>query len=160
VLHVLAVVLDSANAIHWLKGASGMLVLHESDGRTQVVQMLTDLPWPIRDRDTIMKRSVDVLTPGSEFRVRFLCAPGELAEKAGTIRVRRCDSHFSLRAVEPDKTYVDYQVQIDPGGGLPDWSIHWLEKRVTVDTLSRLASQVERTAGKYANVMQRWTGEH
>jgi hypothetical protein len=159
VLHVLAVVLDSPKSVHWVKGASEMTIVRELDGRTQFVQMLTDLPWPIRDRDTIMKRTVDVLTPASEFRVRFLCAPGELPEQRGAIRVQHCDSHFALRAVEPNKTYVDYQVQIDAGGGLPDWSVHWMEKRITVDTLSRLAEQIVRTTGQYASVMQRWASE-
>jgi len=159
VLHVLAVVLDSPKSIHWVKGASEMEIVREVDGRTQFVQMITDLPWPIRDRDTLMKRTVDVLTPASQFRVRFQCAPGERKERPGKIRVQLCDSHFSLRAVEPDKTYVDYQVQIDPGGGLPDWSIHWMEKRITVDTISHLAKQVERTEGQYEGVMRRWTNE-
>jgi hypothetical protein len=159
VLHVLAVVLDSPNAIHWIKGASEIVIVREADSRTQFVQMVTNLPWPIRDRDTIMKRTVDVLTPASEFRVRYLCAPNEVKEQGSRIRVHHCDSHFSLRAVEPNKTYVDYQVQIDPGGGLPDWSIHWMEKRVTVDTLSRLATRVENSAGHYKSVMRRWTSE-
>jgi hypothetical protein len=106
-----------------------------------------------------MKRTVDVLTPASEFRVRFLCASDEVQEQRGKIRVHHCDSHFALRAVEPDKTYIDYQVQIDPGGGLPEWSVHWMEKRITVDTISRLAAQVQNTKGRYADVMQRWTGE-
>jgi hypothetical protein len=159
VLHVLAVVLDSAKSIHWVKGASEINIVREVDGRSQFVQMVTDLTWPIRDRDTIMKRTVDVLTPASEFRVRFQCAPTEVPEQKGRIRVHHCDSHFALRAVEPNKTYVDYQVQIDPGGGLPDWSVHWMEKRITVDTLSRLAEQVGRTTGQYAKVMERWTSE-
>jgi hypothetical protein len=159
VLHVLAVVLDSPNAINWVKGANEISVLDEGDGRNQLLDMLTDLPWPIRDRDTIMRRTVDVLTPASAFLVRYRCAPGERAERSGKIRVRHCDSHFALRAVEPNKTYVDYQVQLDPGGGLPAWSIHWMEKRIAVDTLSRLAEQIERTAGRYARVIARWTGE-
>lgn len=159
VLHVLAVVLDSRNAIHWVKGASEMTVLEESDGRNQLLQMLTDLPWPIRDRETIMRRTVDVLTPASEFRVRYRCASSERPEPRGKIRVRHCDSHFALRAMEPNKTYVDYQVQLDPGGGLPTWSIRWMEKRIAVDTLSRLAEQISQSAQRYAEVVQRWSSE-
>ena len=159
VLHVLAVVLDSRNTVKWLKGASGMEILREGDGRSQVVMMLTDLPWPIRDRDTIMKRTVEVLSPASEFRVRYLCAPRERAEQRGKVRVQQCDSSFSLRAVQPGKTYVDYQVDLDPGGGLPAWSVRWMEKRIAVDTLSRLAERVLQTSGRYASVMQRWTSE-
>jgi hypothetical protein len=159
VLHVLAIVLDSPNARNWVKGASEMRVLEEGDGRNQLVHMFTELPWPIRDRDTIMRRTVDVLTPASEFRVRFRCAPNERAELRGNIRVRHCDSYFALRAVEPNKTYVDYQVQLDPGGGLPNWSIHWMEKRIAVDTLSRLAEQIGQTTGRYSRVVQRWSNE-
>lgn len=156
VLHVLAIVLDTMRSTHWVKGSDEMEILDDK-GRVQLVHMSTHLPWPIRDRDMIMQRSVDVLSPATEFRVRYLCAPKKLPEQRGKLRVTQCDSHFTLKAVDADKTYVDYQVKLDPGGGLPHWAIRWMEKRITVETLTKLQRQVNRTRGKYADVMRHWT---
>jgi hypothetical protein len=119
--------------------------------------MYTELPWPIRDRDMIMQRSVEVVSPGTEFRVRFTCAPKLSKEKSGYLRVKTCDSHFSIKAADANKTYVDYQVQLDPGGGLPSWGRRWMEKRITVDTIARLERQVGRTPGKYPDVIAKYS---
>lgn len=156
VTHVLAVVLDSSQSTKWVRGADSVEIV-QADEAAQVVQMFTELPWPIRDRDTIMKRTIQVVTPGKEFRVRFTCAPKARKEKSGYLRVKTCDSHFSLKAADGNKTYVDYQVQLDPGGGLPSWGRRWMEKRITVDTLVKLERQVGRTVGKYASVMARYS---
>lgn len=156
ILHVLAVVLDTRNSRRWVRGNDGIEIIRNVDDRVQFVHMVTDLPWPIRDRDMIMKRSVTVLAPATEFRIRYLCAPKERKEKSGHLRVNTCDSHFTLRAIDANKTYVDYQVQLDPGGGLPDWGRRWMERRITVDTIARLERQVGRTGNQYTDIEKKW----
>lgn len=160
VLHVLAIVLDTKNSTKWVRGADGIEVIQDVDGRTQLLQMFTHLPWPIRDRDMVMKRSVQVVVPGSEFIVRYQCAPEIRKDERKALRVTACDSHFTLKGLDGDKTYVDYQVNLDPGGGLPSWGIRWMEKRVTVDTIYKLERQVRRTPGQYRDVMQQWASAH
>jgi len=156
ILHVLAVVLDTANSRRWVRGNDGIEIIRNVDDRVQFVHMFTDLPWPIRDRDMVMKRSVTVVRPATEFRIRYLCAPRERKERSGRLRVTGCDSHFTLKAVDANKTYVDYQVMLDPGGGLPDWGRRWMERRITVDTIARLERQVARTGNQYAEVQRKW----
>jgi hypothetical protein len=156
VLHVLSVVLDSQNATKWVRGADQVEVLGRKDARSEQVRMITDLPWPIRDREMVMERSVKVLVPGREFDVRFACASALRPEQGSYVRVHECDSHFHIKAVDAGHTYVDYRAYLDPGGGLPNWGVRWMEKRVAVDTLSRLVRQLGRTVGKYDAAIARW----
>lgn len=156
ILHVLAVVLDTKSSRRWVRGNDGIEVIRNVDDRVQLVHMFTDLPWPIRDRDMIMKRSVTVVRPGTEFRIRYLCTPRERLERRGRLRITSCDSHFTIKAADVNKTYVDYQVMLDPGGGLPDWGRRWMERRITVDTIARLERQVGRTGSQYHDVEQKW----
>lgn len=155
-LHVLAVVLDTPNATRWARGADHVEVLQKQPGRTELLRMVTDLPWPIRDREMVMERSVSVIEPGKVFDVRFACASARRPEQKSYVRVRECDSHFLIKALDAGHTYVDYRAYVDPGGGLPSWSVRWMEKRVAVDTLHRLGRQVGNTAGKYQAEMALW----
>jgi START domain len=155
VLHVLAVVLDTPAAVRWARGADRVEVLNRQTPDAQLVRMITDLPWPIRDREMVMDRTVTVLEPGKVFDVRFACATGKRPEEKGYVRVRECDSHFLVRAVDSGHTYVDYRAYLDPGGGLPSWGVRWMEKRVAVDTLSRLGRQVRKTLGQYDSEIAR-----
>lgn len=156
ILHVLAVVLDSKRATRWVRGADATAIIRDIPPTKQVVYMFTDLPWPIRDRDMVMERSVEIKKPGQEFVVHFDCAPKERGQDRSALRISQCASHFSLRRIDDQRTAVEYQVYLDPGGGLPSWTVGWFEKRVTVDTLARLQRQVRRTKGEYADVMKRW----
>jgi hypothetical protein len=159
VLHVLSIVLDTGGSTKWVSGASQIEIIKDLDDRNQLVHMFTKLPWPIRDRDMVMKRSVEVLAQGSEFRIRYQCVPSARKELRRSHRVTLCDSHFTLKGINADKTYVDYQVHLDPGGGLPSWGIRYMEKRVTVDTIYKLERQVRRTSGGYQDVIRKWAGQ-
>jgi hypothetical protein len=156
VLHVLAIVLDTPKTTQWVRGADKVEIVKKLDARSEIVLMTTDLPWPIRDRDMVMKRTIEVLNPGTAFRVRYSCAPTAKAEQHGALRVKDCDSHFTIKRLADGRTYVDYQAYLDPGGGLPHWSVRWLEKRVAVDTLTKLDRQVRRTEGQYTSTMAQW----
>ncbi len=156
VLDVLAVILDAPGATRWAKGADEVRVLRVVDPRTQLIYTRTDTPWPVNDRDMIMKRMVQVVKPGSEFHIRLLCAPNETAELDGIVRVKTCDSYFHIRAVDDKSTSVDYQVNLDPGGSLPDWLIRWASKKIPMETIVTLESQAKKSVGKYAAVVREW----
>jgi len=157
VLHVLAVVLDDARSKEWAKDADEAEVLRVIDARTQVVYTRSHQTWPIRDRDLVMKRTVEVLAPGAAFRVRLVCVPGEKPELAAAIRIKDCDTVFVLRKLDEQTTHVDYRVRADPGGSNPDWAVRWASKNIPLETLLALRKQVVKTRGQYADVMRSWS---
>jgi len=157
VLEVLAVILDAEGATKWAKGADEAKVLRTIDPRTHMIYTRTDTPWPVSDRDMIMKRTVQVVKSASEFHVRLLCAPKETAELGGVVRVKTCDTYFHVRAVDDHTTFVDYQVNLDPGGSLPDWLIRWASKKIPMETLISLESHVKKTGKQYASVVKTWS---
>jgi len=157
ILEVLAVILDVPGATKWAKGADEASLLRTVDARTHLIYTVTDTPWPVSDRDMIMKRTIQVVKPGEEFHIRLLCAPKEKAERDGVIRVKTCDSYFHLRAVDAETTFVDYQVNLDPGGSLPQWLIAWASKKIPMDTLVSLETQATKTGKQYASVVKEWS---
>src|SRR5262245_54835242 len=73
VLLVLAIVLDVEAATQWAEGADEVALVREIDARTQVIYTRTDTPWPVSDRDIIMKRRTEVLRAGEAFRLHLEC---------------------------------------------------------------------------------------
>lgn len=157
VLHVLAVVLDDARSKEWAKDAGEAQVLRVIDPRTQIVYTRSKQTWPIRDRDLVMKRTVEVLEPGRAFRVRLSCLSGEKPELSAAIRIKDCDTVFVLRAVDASTTHVDYRVRADPGGSNPAWAVRWASKNIPLETLLSLRKQVAKTKGKYDDVIRSWS---
>jgi hypothetical protein len=155
-LHLLAILLDDARSTEWAKGADETQVLRNIDRRTQLIYAHSRQPWPVKDRDLVMKRTVDVLKPGRDYRVHLVCVPEGPAQIDNVIRVQRCETSFELHAVDATHTRIDYRVHADPGGHIPTWMVRRASRSIPADTLRALAKQVELTRGQYRNTAALW----
>jgi hypothetical protein len=149
VVHVLAVVLDDARSHEWAEGSDEARVLRQVDGHTDIVYSRSHQPWPVRDRDLVMRRTVSVLERGQAFRVRLECIGGEKAPVDGVLRIRDCLTLITLRAQGDAQTYVDYQVRVDAAGDAPTWLVRRASLHVPLDTLLGLEKQVAKTRDQY-----------
>jgi hypothetical protein len=154
--HVLAIIMDAEHATEWAEGADECKLLKTINPREHLIYTRTDTPWPVSDRDIVMRRTVEVLKPGQEFRVRMICAPKEKAALDDVVRIVDCDSHFYLRRESDTTTFMEYQVNLDPGGSLPDFLIKWASKKVPMNTFLSLEKQVEKRASSYDAQAKHW----
>jgi hypothetical protein len=156
VLHILAIVIDDARAKEWSKDAEEAVVLRKIDPRTQLVYSRARQAWPVQDRDLVMKRTIEVIKPEQEFRVRLLCVPGEKPTISKVVRMTDCETVFWLRKIDATTTFVEFRVRADPGGNSPDWLVRWASKNIPVDTLVALRKQIHKTKDSYAAVIREW----
>jgi hypothetical protein len=156
ILHALAVVLDAEGAVEWAKGADEVHVLRAYDARTHVIYNRTHSPWPVSDRELVVKRVIKVVDPGREFHVEMNCISGERPPTKHVIRVAQCYSRFLLKRVDDTHTYADYEVNVDPAGSLPNWLVRWASKRIPFETLVALEERVRDKRAQYAAAAQSW----
>jgi hypothetical protein len=156
VLQVLAVMLDLNAVERWAHGVTSSRSLKRIDARTHLVYLQSDLPWPVRDRDMIVRSVVEVVKPAEEFRVRLHCEPTAQPERDGFIRVQTCDSTLHLRKVDAGTTEVDYVMTLDPAGHLPRWSAELVTKSTPFKTLVALEERAHESQGQYAASVRSW----
>lgn len=156
VVQLLAVMLDYDHVGSWAHGVSVSKPLKRIDERTHLLYLQSDLPWPVRDRDMVVRSQVEVLKPGEEFRITLRCVPDARAEESGTIRVKSCFSTFHLRRVDANSTDVDYVMSLDPAGHLPGWATEIVAKSTPYKTLVTLEARGAASLGKYAAVVRSW----
>lgn len=156
VLYVLSVVLDAEGAMDWAEGADEVQTIKQIDPRVHLLYSHTDTPWPVTDRDMVIKRKVEVVRQGAEFKIALECVGEGKPVREGIIRVTDCVSEFTLRKVDASHTEIDYTVHIDPGGSLPKWLIAWASRKVPFDTLINLEAYVQKKRSKYAATAQKW----
>ncbi len=154
--HVLAVIMDAEHATEWAEGADECKLLKTINPRDHIIYTRTDTPWPVSDRDIVMRRTVEILKPGQEFRVRMICAPKEKPVIEGVVRVVDCDSHFYLRRESDSTTFMEYQVNLDPGGSLPEFLVKWASRKVPMNTFVSLEKHVQKSATKYDADALKW----
>jgi hypothetical protein len=157
VLQVLALMLDSDAVEEWAYGVDEAKLLKRIDQNHDLIYLYSDIPWPVRDRDMIVNREVEVLQPGEEFIIRLRCEPDAVPEVSGTVRVKTCRSSFHLRRVDAETTEVDYEMSLDPAGLLPKWAGNYVAKAVPFKTLVGIEERAEKTAGQYEAVVKRFS---
>lgn len=157
VLQALAVILDVREVERWAYGVTDARSVRRVDDRTEIVYLYSDTPWPVRDRDMVVRRSVSILQPGSEFAVSIRCEPNGAPMRDGVIRVRDCDSSFRVRKVDADTTEVIYEMSLDPEGVVPQWASKFLARTAPVKTLLAIESCAVRNKSRYAAFIRRWS---
>lgn len=156
VLSALAVILDVREVERWAYGVTDARSVRHVDDRTEIVYLYSDTPWPVRDRDMVVRRTVSIIKPGHEFAVSIMCEPEAAPERGGVIRVRDCDSSFRVRKVDAQTTEVTYEVSLDPEGALPHWASAFLARTAPVKTLLAIESRASRNQSRYAAFIRHW----
>lgn len=129
-------------ACKWLYACAEMRLL-EVEGDSTWVYLITDLPWPARPRDIVLRVRTERLDDGT--LVRYLSAePGRVPATPGLIRVRRLQGEWTMRPLGEKETEVTYQLQADPAGDVPGWLANQFVVDAPLITLRTLKAVAER----------------
>jgi hypothetical protein len=150
ILDTFAVISDADRQKEWMHKCADSAMLKTVDKMTRITYNRTDAPWPVKDRDCTLRAKVDVITPGKEIKIRFRAIKTRLkGEVADVVRMPVLEGHWYMVAMGPDKTLVEYQVNADPAGELPDWVVEQTSKDLPLHTIVNLRGQLNKTKGQY-----------
>jgi hypothetical protein len=118
---VLAVLQDVDKHVEWMPDTAEARLVRESEEAVWMYR-LTDAPWPVSDRDVVVKSHLEIVEPEVEIHTFFEAVEvPEVPERRGVVRMPHLVGHWKLRAIAPGRSRVEYQVDVDPGGRLPGW---------------------------------------
>lgn len=154
---IMAVIRDVEGHTEWMHDCLEARLLRSEGERVAFVYNRTDAPWPVADRDSVLRTEFQVLEPGVLLRMRSasIDAPAE-PPPADVVRMKRLDVVYTLRAVEPGKTEVEYQIDADPAGNLPPFLVRRTTREIPLHTLANLRERVVATRGRYDAWLDRW----
>lgn len=152
---IIAVIQDASKHTEWLHQCSDAGMLKQVDQLTQIVYNRIDAPWPVKDRDVVLRGKIDFINPASEVKIRFRAIKSSLKKTpSDVIRMPILEGHWYLVSMGQGKTLVEYQVNADPGGELPQWLVEQGSKELPLFTLKNLRKQTKKTTALYANFIQ------
>mgnify|MGYP000096950266 CR=1 FL=1 len=150
ILDVFAVISDADRQKEWMHKCADSAMLKVVDDKTRITYNRTDAPWPVKDRDCTLRAKVQIITPQKEIKIRFRAIKTKLkGEVADVVRMPVLEGHWYLVGMGGDKTLVEYQVNADPAGELPDWVVEQTSKDLPLHTIVNLRKQVKATMGQY-----------
>lgn len=117
----------------------------------------TEAPWPVSDRDVVIQSRITLDPKSHTILVKFRSIKSaKRPEVDGVVRVPRLRGYYKFTALAQNKTRVEYQVDADPGGSLPDFIAREASEDTPVNSLRNLRKRASQTTGKYKAFRDRW----
>lgn len=121
---IVAVIFDTKNYPKWVYGCSGTSTLKFLNDQEFYNYQVTDLPWPLSDRDVVshFKVSQDPLTLKVTFAKTGMS--DYIPDKEGMVRVQHFQSITVLTPLAGDSVQIELEMHLDASGNIPDWVVN------------------------------------
>jgi hypothetical protein len=145
---LVAVLEDVDRASEWTANCAEMRGVAGSTSDRLLVYARMDAPWPVKDRDVITEvTSATVGTNTLLISIRAV-SYSKIPTRPGVVRIPKMIASYRLEQLSENRTRVWYEVELDPGGTLPDWLKTMVARDLAHNTLSRLRDRA------------RWAAQH
>ncbi len=140
---ILAEMMDSEHHTDWMYRCKESCILKELGADSAIAYNRTSAPWPVWDRDVILKVGYRYTADRSHLVMRFNNVDSDLRPvPTNTVRMPLLKGFYKMWRVGPNKTKVLYEVEADIGGSIPKWVAKKASKDLPYITLSKLRERV------------------
>ena len=145
---ILAVMQDFSRHVEWMHDCKEAERLANLDDWTTLVYSRTDAPWPVQDRDVVLKSVLKAYPREKRVSIGFNAIPVLTKPPLkGVVRMESLSGGYELEYVHDKRTRVEFTIRADPGGWLPGWVATMVSSEIPFYTLRNLKDQVEKTRG-------------
>lgn len=107
-----------------------------------IYYMITNMPWPVKDRDSITETRVSQDKDTLAVRVDMKARNDVFPSNDDFIRIREMNGYWLFTPKEGNQIEVIYEAHADPGGGLPSWLVNSFLVDAPLNTLRGFRSLI------------------
>ncbi len=145
---VVAVYMDSNRSDEWVADCLESVEVEKPDVDHQITYNMTDLPKPFWDRDFLWEEEYVYDTDArTVYDTMWSVTHDDYPQREGVVRGELLSSSFYARWDEPERTWVEVRIHVDPGGKLPAWLINIVSRSWPFITFQDLRKQVYEADG-------------
>jgi hypothetical protein len=161
IYEVLAVIADVPNQTTWMHDCSEAKLVRQESETVLLIYNRTASPWPLSDRDVLLRSETTIVEPGQHVTVRFAATTDPEAPPIdGVVRMPHVSGLYDLVALSPTRTRLTYDLDADPGGSIPAWAAVRTARQTPLETMRGLRARVAATQGQYRDFVTRWSERH
>lgn len=145
---VMALLRDADYNASWVYRSGGARILATDGPQQAFVYGIVDAPWPMDDRDTIVRFDYRQDQATHVITIDITNMPDYMPEQAGRVRVPDFGGFWQLVPLAGDEVAVIYQVRGAPGGLVPVWLANQAARLSVRRTLQNMPAAVARYRGR------------
>jgi hypothetical protein len=116
---VAAVLLDVMRTPEWVYGTKLCGILKQESPATLYYYAEISMPWPVKNRDFIIKISMSQQEQTRIITVLAENKPDYLPVKSNLVRIQHSAGRWTISPLPDGKVKIEYVLEVDPGGMLP-----------------------------------------
>lgn len=141
---LLAELLDFKSHTHWMWNTTQSRMIKRLSDTRAIIYNMVDAPWPVKDRDMVMESDYRFTPDHNALTVRFTqTQQAKVAVPWRVVRIPRIEGFYRFWSESPTRTNVLYQVEVDIGGNVPNFSAKRYARKLPFETLHALRERVE-----------------
>jgi hypothetical protein len=98
--------------------------LIEENDTSHIHYLVTNTPWPVKDRDAVYLNTYKQFYDTKLVRVDISAVKGYMDKTDDYVRMEKAEGYWLFYQIDPDKVEVTYQMHAEPGGNIPTWVIN------------------------------------
>lgn len=148
---VLAVFVHVERHNQWMPNCTESRILERQGEFGITLYHRVHAPWPVSDRDAVIRTSLWWDRQKGEARIDFWEVPNTIAVK-GVVRMTGVRGSYTLIRVDAERTYLIYRIDADPGGILPQWAAMIAQRDLPLYTVLNLRRELKEFRNVYPEV--------
>ncbi len=132
-------------------------LLSQASDKESVYYSKLDFPWPLDDRDIIMRNRITQDPVSRKIVATSVSVPATLPENNGVVRIKNANTKWTIVPGQGGWLYVEYYIYSDPGGSLPDWLVNMaidVGPRETIKNIRGFVRQPKYQTAKLAFIKE------
>jgi hypothetical protein len=157
-LNAMMALLKDAEFNHqWVYRSGGARILAEEGYASAYVYGIVDAPWPMQDRDTVVRFDYRQEDSG-EITITIKNYPDYHPRTDEYVRVPDFGGYWRLRPQPDGWVEVTYQVYGDPGGWIPVWVANYAAVTSVTRTLQAMEPAVKHYSNAHSDFVRELSG--
>ena len=141
---VMALLRDAPYNRHWVYRSGGARILRENGHARAWVYGVVDAPWPMQDRDAVVRFDYRQDPRSGLIRIAITNVPDLVPREQGLVRVPEFGGFWEVKPETGGWVSVTYQVHGDPGGWVPVWAANLAAVSSVTRTLENMPTAALR----------------
>ena len=140
-----SLILDDDKGPQWVDLMYLSKTIEKPGDNVKIIHQGYDLPWPIQDRDYVMKQTYHYDDATKVFTLHFESIQHpSMPTQDCCVRAMTYKTFWRLRVLKSGKTKAEVEVITDPKGSLPAWLINLIQEDWPYKTLTSLIARVKK----------------
>ncbi len=135
--NLMAVMINPQSCVEWVHNCVESYAFGDGDFHDRYAYSVNNLPWPVADRDYVLRIRTHGSAEGREVIMELNAVPQRRDADEGLVRVDQSDTLYRFTPMG-DQTRMVWIQHTEPNGSLPGWLVNSLLVDIPIKSMEQL----------------------